>query len=97
MKKQAQKGLTCHGSGSRSPDGTWQDSWCKKNMFTSEAVKFLKARVEIKFKKANCFSAVTIVENDFFCLMMPPFYKEGFILSCEFWETSLTQVEFANI
>lgn len=27
-----------------------------KNLFTSEAVKFLQARVEIQYKKSNCFT-----------------------------------------
>lgn len=47
VKKRAQKYLTCHGSGSRSPDGIWQKPQCKKSLLTYKAVKFLKARVEI--------------------------------------------------
>lgn len=68
-----------------------------KNLFMSEAVKFLQARVEIQYKKSNCFSTAPMVVKELFCSMMPPFYKEGFISSCEFWETFLTLVKFANI
>lgn len=67
-----------------------------KNLFMSEAVTFLQARAEIQYKKSNCFSTALMVVKEV-CSMMPPFYKEGFISSCEFWETSLTLVKFANI
>lgn len=80
--------------------GTWWNlvgARVPKNLFMSEAVTFLQARVEIQYKKSNCFSTAPTVVKEVFCSMMPPFYKEGFIASCEFWETSLTLVKFANI
>lgn len=68
-----------------------------KDLFMSEAVTFLQARVEIQYKKSNCFSTAPMLVKEDFSSMMPPFYKEGFISSCEFWEISLTLVKFANI